>query len=794
MKIGIELRHVTLGSSGGVAIMLQKVLGEMFKLFPEDEFTVFCTIYNRSLLTDCPENVSFYSLPTLSFFPELEARLNEKKIEVLFRSFPMFDSLNFPMAKQTFLIPDLQHEAYPEFFPPAVLEERRGAFNRVMSRAGAIGTLTEFTRKTILDHPENQCTDIFLFQPALTREDQPSGEVKLKPEEETLLPKGRYFYYPANLWAHKNHRRIFEAFQLFLGQSEAKIELVLSGHPEGWEKLQAEFPNLPVRHLGFVRPEFVQILYQHATALVFFSLYEGFGMPLLDAFAAGSPVICSNTTSLPEVGGEAVLSCDPQDSGAMSALMQRITQDEELRAELIARGKERLKYFSWHASARNLREACQRLSQRATQPASGVVKGPLVTIVTPSYNQGCFLKRTIESVRKQTYPNIEYLVMDGGSNDESIEILKSYGEQFTWVSEKDQGQTDAINKGFARSHGEILAYLNSDDVLQPEAVEKVVDFLLDHPEVDLVYGEANYIDKEDQVTGRYPTQEYSFQTLTGEDFICQPAAFWRKRIAERVGPFDTSLHIVMDYDYWLRIAKAGGTFARLNETLACSRLYAENKTLSRRENVYAEIMQISKRHIGYIHPNYFFGLWNHRIWERGEGIYQVLRHIRGSLRVTAFTHNVIANRRYYFRTVRPAWVKDQMKHWLKSTLGVFRPLARKFRTLRYQVNPNQAVFGLWQDNWLGPVAQVYVKRKNPGQKLYLAGVPGGDMQVSLRVERLPNKKLDLQKGQPTRIEVEAEAGQRLAFEFSKAYQDAEGRNTTFWVTDTNLFAEHDVTY
>ena len=139
---------------------------------------------------------------------------------------------------------------------------------------------------------------------------------------------------------------------------------MLSGHPEGWEKLQSEFPGLPVRHLGFVSPEFVQTLYQGATALVFFSLYEGFGMPLLDAFAAGTPVICSNTTSLPEVGGEAVLSCDPLDRDAMSALMQRITQDDALRAELIERGKERLRLFTWERAARNLREACQRSSKR----------------------------------------------------------------------------------------------------------------------------------------------------------------------------------------------------------------------------------------------------------------------------------------------------------------------------------------------------------------------------------------------------------------------------------------------
>jgi len=792
MKIGIELRHVTLGSSGGVAQLLQNVLGDLFRLYPEDEFYVFCTIYNRSLLYTALPNVYFYSLPTKSFFPDLETYLNEKKIEILFRSFPILDSLNFPMSRQIFLIPDLQHEAYPQFFQSDILEGRRSAFNRVMQRAGAIGTLTQYTRKTILDHPENQCQDIFLLQPALVRESKVKESITLLPEEEAILPQGSYFYYPANLWPHKNHRRVMEAFHRFLNQTHTEIELVLSGHPEGWEGLKSEFPNLPVRHLGFVRPEVVPYLFEHATALVFFSLYEGFGMPLLEAFAAGIPVICSNTTSLPEVGGEAVLSCDPTDIEEMSNLMIQISQDEELRAELVRRGKERLVLFSWEKSARNLRDALHRISQSPTSPAP--INGPLVTIVTPSYNQGCFLKRTIESVLNQTYPKIEYMVMDGGSSDESIEILKSYGDRFFWISEKDKGQTNAINKGFARSQGEILAYLNSDDVLQPEAVEIAVNFLLDHPEVDLIYGEADYIDREDHVTGRYPTREYAFNYLIGEDFICQPATFWRRQIAERVGPFDESLHIVMDYDYWLRVAKAGGKITHINEILACSRQYPETKTLSARERVFSEIMKISKKHLGYVHPNYFFGLWNHRIWERGDSIYKVMRHVRGSLRITALIHNLYVNKRYYLRSITPGKVKRQVNHLLKSNLGILRPLARKIRTLRYSVNTNNPVFGLWDDNWLGPVAQVYLKRKNPGQIFHLAGLPAEDMTVKIKIDRQANRTIRAHKNELTQIEIDAEVGQKVLLEFSKSRRDQKGRFITFQVTDTNLFAEHDVIY
>src|SRR5438552_606700 len=165
---------------------------------------------------------------------------------------------------------------------------------------------------------------------------------------------------------------------------------------------------------------------------------------------------------------------------------------------------------------------------------------PLVSIVTPSFNQGRFLRRTIDSVLCQEYPRIEYIVVDGGSTDDSVDILRSYGDGFAWISEPDRGQSDAINKGFARCHGTIHAYVNSDDILCPGAIRTVVAHFDAHPEWDALYGDAHNIGADDAVLGRYPTAEYDFDRLLQNCFICQPAAFWRARIAERVGPFDTA--------------------------------------------------------------------------------------------------------------------------------------------------------------------------------------------------------------------------------------------------------------
>ncbi|MCJ7530019.1 MAG: glycosyltransferase, partial [Anaerolineales bacterium] len=139
---------------------------------------------------------------------------------------------------------------------------------------------------------------------------------------------------------------------------------------------------------------------------------------------------------------------------------------------------------------------------------------PLVSIVTPSYNQAQFLETTIRSVLDQVYPNLEYMVVDGGSTDGSREIIRKYADRLAWwVSEHDRGQTDAINKGFTRAHGDILAWLNSDDTYEPEAVAEAVTFLQTHPDVGMVYGDANFIDEQGQVIGRFPARQTDYRRL-----------------------------------------------------------------------------------------------------------------------------------------------------------------------------------------------------------------------------------------------------------------------------------------
>ena len=224
---------------------------------------------------------------------------------------------------------------------------------------------------------------------------------------------------------------------------------------------------------------------------------------------------------------------------------------------------------------------------------------PLVSIVTPSYNQAEYLEETIQSVLSQTYTNIEYILVDGASTDGSLEIIKKYESKLArWISEKDKGQTDAINKGFALAKGEIIGWINSDDTLLPEAVEKAVAYLQAHPQVGLVYGDANYIDEKSRVIGRFPAAQTDLPRLRrGYVHIPQQASFFRKALWDQVGPLDDSFYFAMDYDLWTRLA-AISELKYIPDTWASFRLHADAKTIAADDRCWPEMLRVHYREGG----------------------------------------------------------------------------------------------------------------------------------------------------------------------------------------------------
>ncbi len=221
---------------------------------------------------------------------------------------------------------------------------------------------------------------------------------------------------------------------------------------------------------------------------------------------------------------------------------------------------------------------------------------PLVSIVTPSFNQARFLEATIQSVFSQNYPRIEYIIVDGGSTDGSLEIIKKYASRLTWwISEKDQGQTDALNKGFEHARGDILAWLNSDDTYEPGAVAGAAKYLQMHREVGLVYGDANYIDENGRRLGRFPAAQTDLRRLRqGYVHIPQQASFFRGELWRTLGPLDPSFYFAMDYDLWVRIA-SHAALKYLPETWANFRLHAAGKTLAADDRCWPEMLRVHYR-------------------------------------------------------------------------------------------------------------------------------------------------------------------------------------------------------
>lgn len=252
-----------------------------------------------------------------------------------------------------------------------------------------------------------------------------------------------------------------------------------------------------------------------------------------------------------------------------------------------------------------------------------------VSIVTPSFNQGKYIERTLQSVASQTGVEIEHVVLDGGSTDNTVEILKRFTPPVRWVSEKDEGQADAVNKGIRSIDGEIIGWLNSDDIYYPDAIVRVVKFFEANPEIDVVYGMADHIDCEDYAFEPYPTEPWRFERLKDTCYLCQPAAFFRRRVVINHGMLDKSLNYCMDYEYWLRLGNAGVRFAYLEEKLAGSRLYAETKTLSAKIEVHREINDMFKRMFGRVPDRWLYN-YAHAVVQK-----RAVVHARSSFRVFA---------------------------------------------------------------------------------------------------------------------------------------------------------------
>src|SRR5450759_633160 len=222
---------------------------------------------------------------------------------------------------------------------------------------------------------------------------------------------------------------------------------------------------------------------------------------------------------------------------------------------------------------------------------------PKMTIVIPTFNQGRFIGETLQSIIEQQYPNLELIVVDGGSTDNTLSVIKQCEAHLSWwISEPDTGQTAAINKGFMRSTGEIMAWINSDDLVAPGALHRVADYFVKHPETQAVYGDRILINDEGLEIGRWILPRHSNRALKWADFIPQETLYWTRKAWNLIGGrLDESFHFAMDWDFLLRLSAQQINIQHLPVFLGLFRVHPQQKTSSQMPSIGQQEMQLIRR-------------------------------------------------------------------------------------------------------------------------------------------------------------------------------------------------------
>ncbi len=353
---------------------------------------------------------------------------------------------------------------------------------------------------------------------------------------------------------------------------------------------------------------------------------------------------------------------------------------------------------------------------------------PRITVVTPSFNQGKYIQRTIESVLGQGYPNLDYVVMDGGSTDETIDILKRYEGKLRWISEKDKGQSDAINKGFRMATGDIVAWLNSDDMYLPGSLEIIGEYFAAHPETMMVYGEGYILDEYDNIKSRFPFTEPKFdlwKLIYFGDYILQQTTFYRKQIFESISVLDEGMRYVMDWDLFIRIGKRF-RIDYLPEYLGSIREHGEAKTTVGGTERFREIRELIRKHgVKRYSLSYFNYAWD--------------------------TYGKL-----WFPTVTGG--PNGIDHRGASVI-LKRIMMLLFNSLSKRLQQ-----GLYEDGWIGKRAMIVLPNLNPDERKKRIVIDGETVipNVPLSVRLCINRKV-------SRVFLVSEVGQfRLELDFSEA--------------------------
>ena len=675
MRIGLHLESLRVGQIGGLETYVRQLVRWLPELSDDVTLVLFCADYNVRSFAPGPR-VEVRTLDQ-SRFAALDATgLKNARLDLWFCPLLVLEP-HEPGLPSAVTIPDIQHETFPRFFTPTLLEWRRRHYTRSARRADAILTLSAHSRDHIVETMGVDAGKVHAIHlDAIPHFDDAAIEdagylhgVKVRHG----LPDG-FLFYPANNWPHKNHATLFAARRLAQATLGRPLPLVLTGAEvdgvDPWQRVISATDRADgVRYLGYVPDADLPGLYALSIALVFPSLFEGFGMPVLEAMRAGCPVVCSHAPSLREIAGNAALYFNPMRPEELAA---RIVESVAGRSDLVAAGRVRAGNFSWERTARETLDVFHALvasegvtKVTAAQPDERL---PLISVVTPSFQQGQFIEETLRSVLEQQYPRLEYWVIDGGSTDGTLEVLERYHRRYPdvlrYMSEPDGGQAAAVNKGLNRVRGDIIGWLNSDDTYEPGTLAAVARAFRDHRASDVVYGRAHHVSRTGRIIGEYPTQPaFRWDALIHECYLCQPSVFMRRGIIDDGYRLDESLHLCLDYDLWIRLGQHY-RFSFIDRHLSRSRVYRENKSLRQQGRVLQEALDVIWRHYGWV-PLSWATAWAHFRRKGADAFFNIRPVSKGTYLAAVWL------------LVRYNW--SAPRHWRRVLHDVTAALARSWR-------------------------------------------------------------------------------------------------------------------